>query len=190
MRPGRIRAVLGVALVLATTLAACSSGERDTTAPPAGGEPWQLPMLMGNFSLNTAPIATIEDGQSATRLVDYVPMASLPATNLEVFTTHAYVPTSGSYVVTLANIRVTVRRTDGSATGNIYRADMSSFVQQSTVDGQLYSVFRLTGFTAAAPAITRSTFANVTFEFDAQYQTQAGSTARTRPMTLEVYKRQ
>lgn len=186
-------AVRTVILILAIGCAACSEGfgEGPGEGPgdnpgPDGGKPWLVQFTFGNSSINSANVTTNQDGISPTYLADYVLETALPASSLEYFTTHAYFPTEASVVTRVSAIRVEVSQESGSGSGNIY--DMGEFVQQSTIAGQLYSVYRLTGHHAGAP-ISRAQFANVVFEFDLNYEDGQGSVLNTSRRTIEIYKR-
>ena len=143
---------------------------------------------MGNSALNTAPIVTFEDGKSKDYLADYVMESALPSANLEVFTTHAYLPWSASADVSVSDVRVVVSRTDGSDTGDVAQDEGGEYVERATLDGKTYSVYRLTGFYAGDPPVTPSDFANVTFEMTVTYE-KDGAVVDTSQKTIEIYKR-
>ena len=174
--------VLLASVALAT--GACSeSSPTETTQTP---QPWTAQFTIGNTSFNTGEVVTNQDGVSHNIVSDYVLQSALPNVELEVFTTHIYVPTSSMHVTRVSNISVTVGYMNGGRTPNIlYEAE---FVQQSTIGGQLYDVFRMTGFFSGTPAIFRSNFANVVFEFRLEYL-EDGVVVSTSEKMAEVYKR-
>lgn len=158
----------------------------DTEDPGSGySDPWERQFTMGNFALNSGDLRTNEDGASSSYLTDYITYGALPSANFEVFTLHAYLPSTPELVTKIAGIRILVSRTDGTQTGNIFQSGEA--VTITTIGGENYSVFRLTGFTTSA-AITRDNFANVTFEVQVQYL-DGGSVVHQQTLTMEIYKR-
>lgn len=168
-----------------TTTAACSDSSTSGASSSRGAndaQPWTKPFVAGKFSINTANVVTYEDGSSADMVSDFVMSDKLPSANFEVFTIHFFLPSSESAEPTVSKARVTVGREDASRTPDIYQSH--DRVQVTTVDGQRYTVFRVTGFTVADPPITPGEFANVSFEVDYAYGSQKSGTK-----TAEIYKR-
>lgn len=175
-----------VAALATTGSAACSDSTSSSSTSSSGSSssatPWTKQFTMGNFSINTGDVVTNQDGVSADILSDYVNASALPSANFEVFTVHVYLPSTESSEPTVSAARVTVGREDGTRTPNILQKQER--VQVATVDGERYTVFRVTGFTVADPPITAADFANVSFELDYAYGSQKSGTK-----TVEVYKR-
>ena len=138
--------------------------------------------MFGNTSINTGDVVTNQDGVSADYLTDYIEASKLPSANFEVFTTHFYLPSTSDIEPSVGSSRVTVSRTDGSSTGDIHQE--TERVERTTVGGETYTVYRVTGFTTADPPITRSDFANVVFEVSVSYEGGPDATKK-----VEVYKR-
>ena len=173
-----------------TLLSGCvgDDGSSDTPAPqpPAqSSEPWKVTMLMGNFAVNSGNVTTHEDGASVDYLTDYVNVADLPTSSMEMFTLNAYIPTSDAYSVTVTGVNVTVRDMNANASPNIYYDDASQFIERITLGGQLYSVFRVAGFYSGG--ISRSNFANIVFTLQIAYK-NGSSTVGTRTAKLEIFK--
>ena len=180
-----VRALTAVALSFA--LIACT----ETSGPDNGGgatsNSHNKPVLMGNFAINTGPVTTNQDGKSTNMIDDYVLPSQLPNVNFEVFTTHLYAPVASDVSTTVSNVSVTVGRTNGTRTGNIFQS--GEFVQRVTVSGQEYAVYRLNGFYNLSPTLTKANFANVAFEMTLTYQDTNGNKIADRPVTLSVYQR-
>ncbi len=176
-------------------LSACGGGGGDDSppAPPASSTtPWTVRPTMGNFTINSNPVVTNEDGVSLNMLSDYVMQSALPNTNLEYFTLNAYVPTTDSHSITVTVNSVQMRNMSNQSTGNIYYSADSRSLSNVTIGGQRYAVFRLAGVYngSAIGNITRSNFANINFNFRADYRLNGSSTVvQTRTINLEVYKR-
>ena len=182
-----------VALLSTIALAAlpsCSTdaGGTESSSSSGSAQPWTEQFIMGNSALNTASIVTYEDGKSKDYLADYVLESALPSANLEVFTTHAYLPWSASSDMSVSDVRVVVSRVDGTDTGDIAQNDSGEYVERTTIDGTTYSVYRLTGFYANDPPVAPSDFANVTFQMKVTYE-KDGAVADTSQKTIEIYKR-
>jgi hypothetical protein len=176
-----------LALLLLAVVPSCT--ETSNGSAPSGSteeRPWERPFVSGNFAINTGEVLTNEDGVSASRINDYVLESALPGANFEVFTVHAYLPSTAEIEPTVTAARVTVARVDGSSTGDIHQGHER--VERTTLGGETYTVFRVTGFTVAEPPITRATFANVVFELDVRYEDD-GRTADSGTKTVEIYKR-
>ena len=174
-------------LLLSAALAAGACSESSPTeTPQPTPQPWNAQFTIGNSSFNTGEVVTHQDGVSHDIVSDYVLQSALPNTELEVFTTHIYIPTSSTHVSRISNISVTVGYTSGARTPNIL--DDAEFVQQSTIGGQLYDVFRLGGFFTGSPAIFPSNFANVVFNFRLEYL-DGGTVVSTSSKMAEIYKR-
>lgn len=181
--PKHARAALLLAVAL--TAAACSESSPTENTQPTP-QPWNVQFMIGNSAFNTGNVTTNEDGVSRDIVSDYVLQAALPNTALEVFTTHIYIPTSSVHQTRISNITITVGYMSGARTGNILND--AEFVQQSTIGGQLYDVFRLEGFFNGTPSIFPSTFANVVFNFRVEYLDN-GSVVSTSNKMAEIYKR-
>lgn len=177
------RATVVVCAVLAA--AACSESS-PTESNEASPQPWNEQFTIGNTSFNTGNVVTNQDGVSRDIVSDYVLQSALPNTELEVFTTHIYIPTSSVHTTRLSNISVTVSYTNGMSTPNIL--EDADYVQQSTIGGQLYDVFRVGGFFRGTPAIFPSNFANVVFTFRLEYLDNGLIVAASNKMA-EIYKR-
>ncbi|HEX6573455.1 MAG TPA: hypothetical protein VF042_00670 [Gemmatimonadaceae bacterium] len=174
------------ALAFASIACSESSGTEGITGSPSNAE--SKPVLMGNFAINTGNVTTNQDGASKNAIDDYVLPSQLPGVNFEVFTIHLYAPVANDVSTTVSNVRVTVGRTDGSRTGNIFQS--GEFVQRTSVNGQEYAVYRLNGFYNLQPTLTRANFANVAFELALTYQDSNGNKLAERAVTLSVYQRQ
>jgi hypothetical protein len=176
--------VLLAAAMAVSAGTACSDSSTSTSSSGASASstPWTRQFTGGNFSINTGDVVTNQDGVSADILSDYVNASALPSANFEVFTVHFYLPSAESAEPAVSAARVTVGRVDGSRTPDILQKQER--VQIATLDGERYTVFRVTGFTAEAPPITAANFANVSFEIDYAYGSQKSGTK-----TVEVYKR-
>ena len=172
-------------LAAALTAAACSESSPTETTQPTP-QPWNVQFMIGNSSFNTGDVTTNEDGVSADIVSDYVMQSALPNTALEVFITHIYIPTSSVHQTRISNINISVGYMSGARTGNILSD--AEFVQQSTIAGQRYDVFRLEGFFNGTPAIFPSNFANVVFTFRVEYL-DGGAVVATSNKMAEIYKR-
>jgi hypothetical protein len=176
-----------IAALVSTGTAACSdsstsSSSSSGSSSAADAQPWTRPFIVGNFAVNTADVVTFEDGSSADIVSDYVNASGLPSANLEVFSINFYLPSSESAEPSVSAARVFVAREDASRTPDIYKGHER--VQNATIDGKRYTVFRVTGMTVADPPITSSDFANVSFEIDYAY-----GSAKSGSKTAEIYKR-
>ena len=178
-----LRRSASFALVLAA-LTAC--GESSPTG--AGhARPWEQQFTFGNFSINSAPITTNEDGSSANVLSDFVNASALPNADLELFVVHAYLPAGSGVNSRVSNVSVIAQRTDGSLTPNIVRN--VTFLERATVGGQQYGIYRLEGMFLGTPALRPANFANVNFVFTADYLDAEGTVVNSSRKTIEVYKR-
>lgn len=175
-------AFAGILLVFST---ACDQGSPTETEPTS--QPWTVQFTFGNTFINSAPVTTHQDGVSANILTDYVNASALPNTQLEWFTTHAYIPTDGSVNTRISGVRIQAARTDGSSTPNFYRS--SEYVQQSRIAGQSYDVYRMDGLYLGSPALTPHNFANVNFTFTVEYLSSTGAVLHSSLKTIEIYKR-
>lgn len=180
-----VRAFALAAIALAAVGCSESSGPGQSSGSTSNSE--NKPVLMGNFAINTGPVTTNQDGTSKNAIDDYVLPSQLPNVNFEVFTTHLYAPVASDVSTSVSNVRVTVGRTDGSRTSNIFQS--GEFVQRVTVNGQEYAVYRLNGFYNLSPTLTKANFANVAFEMTLTYQDQSGNKLADRSVTLSVYQR-
>jgi hypothetical protein len=174
-------------------MAACGGGGDDEPAPApsssGGGTPWTQQLMMGNFSINSGSITTNEDGVSVDYLTDYVMAAALPNVNYEYLTLNAYIPTTDAHSIDITGVNVQMHDTANQSSGNIYYDTDSRFLQRTTINGRLYSVFRVAAFyNGSRGAFTRSNFANVVFALQIRY-TSGGQVVGTRTSNLEVYKR-
>lgn len=172
------------ALLVPIIIAACT--ESSGPIGELGSGAHDLPILMGGFHINTAPVTTNEDGVSKNIIDDYVTPAQLPDLNYEVLTIHLFAPTAADVETDVSNVRVRVLRTDGVRTGNILLS--TQYEGETTVGGKRYDVYQIDGFYNGSPALNKTNFANVTFEADLTYESN-GSTIATRAVTLSVYKR-
>jgi hypothetical protein len=177
-----------LASFLLLPLAACSDGGSDSEAAESGAEsqPWKRQFTLGNFAINSGPIVTNEDGVSADYMADYVKVTALPSANFEYFSVNANLPSTSAIETRLSDFVVTVGRTDGTRTANIYKG--GEFLETTDMGDGPYSVYRLDGFTVASPAITPGTFANVVFEFTVTYR-KDGEALHTARRKIEVFKR-
>lgn len=183
----RMKSVAVRTSAIAVLAAILTAGCTETSGPSGqtGSGAQNLPILMGGFHINTAPVTTNQDGTSKNIIDDYVTLAQLPNVNFEVFTIHLLAPTASDVETDLSNVSVRVQRTDGTRTGNLLQS--VQYESEMTVGGQRYDVYQIDGFYNVSPTLTKSNFANVTFEADLSYQTGSGSIQR--PVTLSVYKR-
>ena len=172
------------AVVVALAVAACT----ETSGPSGeiGSGVKDMPIVMGGFHINTAPVTTNQDGQSKNIVDDYVLPAQLPNVRFEVFTVHLLAPVASDVETDVNNVVVRVLRTDGVRTGNIFTS--LEYAGETSFGGQRYDTWRINGFYNSATALDKSNFANVTFEADLRYESN-GSVVATRPVTLSVYKR-
>lgn len=172
---------------LAVTGAACSDSSSGSSSPssssggttPDGPTPWTRKFAFDKFTINSAQIATTDDGVSQDILNDWVTESQLPATNLESFAVDVYLPSEPGAEPTLTGARVVVSREDGSRTPDMQKSHDK--VGNETLDGQTYTVFRIVGQTSEA--ITREAFANVLFEADYAY-----GSAKFGTKMVEVYE--
>ena len=181
----RMKHFAGTALILGLALAGCS--ESSTEPGDSGSVVHEKAVLMGNFQINSVPVVTNQDGTSKNIIDDYVLPSQLPNVDLELFTMHLYAPVDADVSTTVSNVRVYVGRTDGSRTGDIYLS--GQFLQRTTVNGQLYSVYQLNGIYRAPPTLRKTNFANVTFEMTLSYEDAQGKPLTDRAITLSVYQR-
>jgi hypothetical protein len=169
-------------------IAACGADSTGATAPQASATaPWSLQLQFGNSAFNTKEVTTISDVASGSALADFVSATVLPNTNLEVYTTHVYVPWDSTYDTRVTNASVIVQRTDGSRTGNVFQE--SHFVQNSTLDGQTYRVFQVNGFFIGTPAITPTTFTSVAYSFSVEYRNSLGTVVNSSEKSIRITKR-
>jgi hypothetical protein len=180
-----VRNVALAAFTLAST--ACSESTGTEGIPGSSSNAEAKAVLMGNFAINTGSVTTNQDGTSKNAVDDYVLPSQLPSVNFEVFTIHLYAPVASDVSTSVSNVRVTVGRTDGSRTSNIFQS--GEFVQRTTVNGQEYAVYRLNGFYNLQPVLTKANFANVAFELTLTYEDQSGNKLVDRAVTLSVYQR-
>jgi hypothetical protein len=147
-----------------------------------------LPVLMGNFAINTGNITTNQDGVSKNIVDDFVLPSQLPNVRFEAFTTHLYAPVASDVSTSVGNVHVYVGIIGGVKSGDIFQE--AHFVQRVTVSGQEYAVYQLNGFYNGTPAITKANFANVSFEMSLTYKDSYGASLASRNVTLGVYQRQ
>jgi len=171
-------------LTLLAALAGCSES---STGPQKNTAVASLPVLMGNFHINTGPVTTNQDGKSKNIVDDYVLPSQLPNVNFEVFTTFLYAPTSDDVSTSVSNVKVFVRRTDGTRTGDIFLD--GRFVSRVNVGGQAYAMYELNGLYRAPPVLTKASFANVAFELRLSYEDSEGRSLADRDVVLSVYQR-
>lgn len=174
---------------------ACLIGcEKEASDPNNGNttqatDPWLKKISMGNFSINTANILTTEDGVSVNYITDYVNSSSLPSVNFDIFSLNILVPTSVEHITTVESVNVQLTSTTGVTTNNIYNNSQSSFLQQQTIAGQLYSVYRMAGsYNGSSGAFNRTNFANIVFTAQIFYK-KNGTVVANRTSKLEIYKR-
>ena len=184
----RMKSVAVRTSAIAVLSAILTAGCTETSGPSGqtGSGAQNLPILMGGFHINTAPVTTNEDGTSKNIIDDFVTPAQLPAVSFEVFTIHLFAPTGSDVETEVSNVTVRVLRTDGTRTGNLFQS--VQYEGETTFGGQRYDVYQIDAFYNASPALTKSNFANVTFDADLTYDVN-GSAATTRAITLSVYKR-
>lgn len=163
---------------------ACTESPSETTDTP---RPWTTQFTFGNTFINTASVVTNQDGISANHLVDWVNRSALPNADLRLFVTHVYLPTAEEIDIRVSDLRVSAGWTGGERTPNFARE--TEYVQRTTLDGQLYEVFRLEGLFPGSPALTPATFANVVFTFQVEYLSSSGAVLNTSDKTIEIYKR-
>ena len=172
--------------LLAVVFAAACTESSSGTGPVNGPTPWNSQFTFGNSSFNTVEVVTFQDGISPTILTDYIPQGSIPNVDLEVFTTHAYLPTAQGINTNISNVSVIVSTTGGS-TGEIYYD--ADFVQRGTVDGQLYDIYQITGWYQGGASIRPTNFRNVNFRFLVTYSKTTGQVLHTSQRTIEIFKR-
>jgi hypothetical protein len=185
------------AMAMVSLLAACGGGEDDDApapaAPAAAGTPWTTQVTMGNFSINSGSITTNQDGVSVDYITDYVSASALPNVNFEYLTINAYIPVTDAYSIDVTGVNVQMHTTSATgnlSSGNIYLDSDSRFLQRTTINGRLYSVFRVAAFyNGSRGSFTPSNFANVVFTLQIRYTGSNGQVAGTRTSNFEVYKR-
>lgn len=176
-------AVLAAAVLFGSS--ACT--ESSPTDTDTDATPWLTQFTFGNTSINTKEVVTNQDGASADILVDWVNRSELPNTSLELFITHAWIPTASGISTRITNGSVTAGFTSGARTANFFRE--TSFVQRGTVNGVLYDIHRLEGLYLGAATLTPSTFANVVFTFRVEHLSATGAVLNAANKTIEIYKR-
>jgi len=179
--------VLRALPLLAFSLAAVSCTESSGPDENPSSNVHNMPVLMGNFAINSGPVTTNQDGVSKNIIDDYVLPAQLPNVNFEVFTIYLFAPVSDDVSTTVDNVSVTVTRADGTKTGNIFLN--GRFVQRATINGQLYSAYELNANYNSGIVLTKANFANVAYTMTLTYEDASGNKLVDRPVTLSVYQR-
>jgi len=144
---------------------------------------------MGNFSINSGSITTNQDGVSVDYITDYVMAASLPNVNYEYLTLNAYIPTTDAHSIDITGVNVQMHDTGNQSSGNIYYDADSRFLQRTTINGRLYSVFRVAAFYNGSRGAFDFGLAKLRQGEHQSEITSGGQVVGTRTSNLEVYKR-
>ncbi|HEX3139638.1 MAG TPA: hypothetical protein VHQ87_06270 [Rhizobacter sp.] len=181
-------------MAMAASLAACGGGGDDAAPAPAQpaatGTPWTTQVTMGNFSINSASITTNQDGVSVDYIDDYVNASALPSGNFQNLTINAYIPVTDAYTIDVTGVNVQMHTTGNLSSGNIYLDTGSSFLQRTTINGRLYSVFRVAAsYDGSRGNFTAANFANVVFTLQIRYTNSSDQVVGTRTSNFSVYKR-
>ena len=182
-----MRHPLGLLFLAALFIPLVGCSEPTPTGPEPVEEPWTRQFIFGNSFINTVVIVTNQDGVSADYLTDYVTEAALPNVDLEVFTTHIYLPVADGMMTRVTDASIIASRTDGSRTPDFLGE--AEYVQRSVIGGEAYDVYRLEGIYVGTPALRPSTFANVVFGLTASYTEPSGGVIYSSTKTVEIYKR-
>lgn len=177
---------LWMAMTMAlVTVVSCNS---EDDAPPSS-KPWTEDFVFGNFTVNSVGVTTNQDGVSATYQADYVNASDLPGADFGVLTINIYIPTEEEYSTILYNISAVISLESGESTANLFDSEASSFVNQTYLGDQLYSVYQLAAvYPAGGTVINASNFANIVFQMQADYE-EGENVKGTRSIGVEVYKR-
>lgn len=157
-----------VFVLLATAVAAgCFDLPTDSEPEPPAPTPWVEQFTFGNSRINSVAVVTHQEHVERNYLRDYVLEENIPWADLRVFVTHVYVPTAEELNTQLSGISVVASRTNGTNTGNIY--DGGEFVERTTLEGQLYDVYRLEGVFRGDTPIRPGNLDTFVFSFRLEY---------------------
>lgn len=155
------------AFVLLATAVAAGCFDLPTDSEPPAPTPWVEQFTFGNSRINSVDVLTHQEHVERNYLRDYVLEEDIPWADLRVFVTHVFAPTAGEVNTRLSGISVVASRTNGTDTGNIY--DGGEFVQRTTLEGQLYDVYRLEGVFRGDTPIRPGNLDTFVFSFVLEY---------------------
>ena len=168
------------------SLAVFTSCEPEEGKPAS--KPWNEDFTFGNFTVNSVNVVTNFDGYSANYQADYVFENALPTADWGILTMNIYVPTEEGYFTTLTDVSAVITLESGAQTGNLFSSEYSSFLQQTTLGSQLYSVYQIYAvYPAGGTIINASNFANIVFSMSAEYE-KNNSVVATKSIGVEVFK--